>query len=176
MLSSFLWVDWLIVGILGVSAIISLIRGFIKEALSLAFWAVAFVVTLTFHQQMMALLDPAIEKVYLRELVAYASLFVGTLIVGSLITYLISQFVHKTGLGGTDRLLGMVFGAARGVIVVVALLVVLPKLLTDVDKDVWWQESRLIPHFMLLKDWSEQSFGEVSNWVSSLVAEHRQRS
>lgn len=173
MLSDFLWVDWAILGILSVSAIISLIRGFVKEALSLAFWAVAFVVSMTFHSQMMQLLENAIERVYLRELVAYVSLFAGTLLVGTMTTYLLSEFVKKTGLGGTDRLLGMIFGAARGVIVVVALLVIAPKLLTDIDKDSWWQESQLIPHFMLLKDWSEQSFNDVSAWISSLVAEHR---
>ena len=173
MLSDFLWVDWAILGILSVSAIISLIRGFVKEALSLAFWAVAFVVSMTFHSQMMQLLEGAIERVYLRELVAYISLFAGTLLVGTMTTYLLSEFVKKTGLGGTDRLLGMIFGAARGVIVVVALLVIAPKLLTDIDQDGWWQESQLIPHFMLLKDWSEQSFNEVSAWISSLVAEHR---
>ncbi len=173
MLSDFLWVDWAILGILSVSAIISLIRGFVKEALSLAFWAVAFVVSMTFHSQMMQLLESAIERVYLRELVAYISLFAGTLLVGAMTTYLLSEFVKKTGLGGTDRLLGMIFGAARGVIVVVALLVIAPKLLTDIDQDAWWQESQLIPHFMLLKDWSEQSFSEVSAWISSLVAEHR---
>ncbi|WP_372778652.1 CvpA family protein [Litorivivens sp.] len=173
MLSDFLWVDWAILGILSVSAIISLIRGFVKEALSLAFWAVAFVVSMTFHSQMMQLLEGAIERVYLRELVAYISLFAGTLLVGAMTTYLLSEFVKKTGLGGTDRLLGMIFGAARGVIVVVALLVIAPKLLTDIDQDAWWQESQLIPHFMLLKDWSEQSFSEVSAWISSLVAEHR---
>ncbi|WP_343067471.1 CvpA family protein [Litorivivens lipolytica] len=165
--------DWAILGILSVSAIISLIRGFVKEALSLAFWAVAFVVSMTFHSQMMQLLENAIERVYLRELVAYVSLFAGTLLVGAMTTYLLSEFVKKTGLGGTDRLLGMIFGAARGVIVVVALLVIAPKLLTDIDQDSWWRESQLIPHFMLLKDWSEQSFNDVSAWISSLVAEHR---
>lgn len=175
MLSNFVWVDWAIIGILIASALISLIRGFIKEALSLAFWAVAFVVALTFHQQMLALLEPAISKLYVRELVAYVTLFAGTLIIGAIITYLLSEFVRKTGLGGTDRLLGMIFGVARGVIIVVALLIVAPKLLTEVDQDPWWQESRLIPHFMLLKDWSEQSFGDVSAWVSGLVADHRRQ-
>lgn len=175
MLSNFLWVDWAILGILVASALISLIRGFIKEALSLAFWAVAFVVALTFHQQMLALLEPAIAKLYVRELVAYVTLFAGTLIIGAIITYLLSEFVKKTGLDGTDRLLGMIFGVARGVIIVVALLIVAPKLLTEVDQDPWWRESRLIPHFMLLKDWSEESFGDVSAWVSGLVADHRQQ-
>ncbi len=173
MLSNFLWVDWAILGVLAISALISLIRGFVKEALSLAFWAVAFVVSMTFHRQMMLLLEPAIEKVYIRELVAYISLFAGTLIVGTMTTYLLSELVKKTGLGGTDRLLGMIFGAARGVIIVVALLVIAPKLLTDIDQDAWWQESQLIPHFMLLRDWSEQSFNDVSTWISTLVADHR---
>lgn len=173
MISSFNWADWAILAILGMSALISLIRGFVKEALSLTSWAVAFVVTMTFHANMVALLENLIEKEYVREIAAYVVLFAGTLAIGSLIIYLLGELVKRTGLSGTDRLLGMIFGVARGVIVVVALLVILPSMLTGIDKDEWWQESQLIPHFLVMSEWSQQTFGELSEWASTLVAEHR---
>ena len=78
--------------------------------------------------------------------------------------------VKRTGLSGTDRLLGMIFGTARGLIVVLAVLVLLPSLLTGVENDQWWKESQLVPEFLLMKDWSEQSFNDVVNWGSSLLA------
>lgn len=174
MLSSFNWADWIIVGILTMSALISLIRGFVREALSLASWAAAFVVAVAFHDKMFALLETVIEKDYVRDILAYVLLFAGTLIVGSIVTYLLGEIVRRTGLSGTDRLLGMIFGAARGAIVVLVLVIFLPSLLIDIEQDQWWKESQLIPQFMMVRDWSEQTFGEVSDWVSGLVAEHRE--
>jgi membrane protein required for colicin V production len=74
----------------------------------------------------------------------------GVLIVGAIVAYLLSVLVDKTGLTGTDRLLGMVFGAGRGA-VLVALLVFLATL-TPVAEDPWWSQSRLLPKFQLLAD------------------------
>jgi membrane protein required for colicin V production len=96
--------------------------------------------------------------------------FIATLVVGSLLTHIIAVMVKRTGLSGTDRLLGMIFGTARGLIVVLAALILLPSLLTGVENDRWWKESQLIPEFLLMKDWSEQSFNDVVNWGSSLLS------
>jgi membrane protein required for colicin V production len=64
----------------------------------------------------------------------------------------------------------MIFGTTRGLIVVLAALVLLPSLLTGIENDQWWKESQLIPEFLLMKDWSEQSFNDVVNWVSTLMS------
>ena len=162
MLSTFNWADWAILGIVTASALISLIRGFVKEALSLLTWAIAFFVAVAFHPQAVALLEPLIDKIYMREILAYILVFITTLVVGSLVTHIIAVMVKRTGLSGTDRLLGMIFGTARGLI--------LPSLLTGVENDQWWKESQLVPEFLLMKDWSEQSFNDVVNWGSSLLA------
>jgi membrane protein required for colicin V production len=74
----------------------------------------------------------------------------GVLILGAFIGWILSVLVDKTGLTGTDRLLGMVFGTARGA-VVVALLVFLASL-TPVVQDPWWAQSELLPKFQLLAD------------------------
>jgi membrane protein required for colicin V production len=169
-LSMFSLADWAVLAVISVSALISLIRGFVKEALSLLTWAVAFFITVAFHQQAVALLEPLIDKVYLREILAYILVFITVLVIGSLITHVIAVMVKRTGLSGTDRLLGMIFGTARGLIVVLAALVLLPSLLTGVENDQWWRESQLIPEFLLMKDWSEQSFNDVVSWGSSLLS------
>ena len=170
MLSTFNWADWAILAVISASALISLIRGFVKEALSLLSWAVAFFMAVAFHPQAVALLEPLIDKIYLREILAYVLVFITTLVLGSLVTHIIAVMAKRTGLSGTDRLLGMIFGTARGLIVVLAVLVLLPSMLAGVENDQWWKESQLIPEFLLMKDWSEQSFNDVVNWGSSLLS------
>ena len=76
-----------------------------------------------------------------------------TLLLGGLINYLIGQLVIVIGLSGTDRFLGMVFGAARGALLVVVAVGLLS--LAPVEADTWWRESVVIPHFLLVADWSK---------------------
>jgi membrane protein required for colicin V production len=171
-LTSFNWADWAIVAIVAVSALISLVRGFVREALSLASWAAAFFVAVAFHQQMVGILTSLVEKPYLREILAYVLLFAGTLVAGSLLTYLVAMMVKRTGLSGTDRLLGMMFGTARGLIVVLTLIVLLPSMLAGIEQDLWWQDSRLIPEFTMMRGWSEQTFNDLVSWGSSFFSSH----
>jgi membrane protein required for colicin V production len=163
------WADWTIVAIVGVSALLSLWRGFIKEAMSLAIWVAAFIVSMLFSESLAYVLTDAIATPSLRRMIAMVLLFVGTLMVGGLLNFLIGQLVKMSGLTGTDRLLGMVFGIARGVIVVVAILMFLPPLL-HVDRDPWWQSSVLIPHFQVLEGWSKQTGSDVVGWIRSFIS------
>ncbi len=162
------WADWTIVAILAVSSLISLKRGFVREALSLANWVLAFIVAMTFRDPLAAVLVDTVQTPSIRDMVAFGLLFAATLVVGAMVNYLIGELVKITGLSGTDRLFGMVFGLARGVIVVVAALLLVPALV-PIDKDLWWQESVLIPHFLLLEDWSRKTAAELSNWVLALI-------
>jgi membrane protein required for colicin V production len=137
------WVDFFIVALVIISALISLMRGFVKEALSLATWIMAFWVSLTFVDALDALLANRIETPSVRMLVAFFSLFIVTLIIGAMINHFVGLAVKKTGLGGTDRMIGVLFGVARGVLVVAAL--VLLGILTEVNQDPWWENSTFIP-------------------------------
>lgn len=150
------WADWTIVGIVAVSCLIGLKRGFVKEALSLACWVAAFLVAVTFRGALSALLVEAISTPSVREIAAFAILFIATLIVGALVNYLIGELVRITGLSGTDRLFGMVFGAARGAIVVMAILMFVPAVV-PIDQDPWWQQSNLIPSFLTMEGWARQA-------------------
>ena len=146
------WADWAIVAILGLSILISLVRGFVREALSLVIWALAFIGATVFHQELAPLLSNLIETPSLRALSAWIALFFGILMLGSLVSFLLGQLVESTGLTGTDRLLGSVFGALRGFILVMAILIILPGIL-PVTQDSWWQQSLLIPYFLACEEW-----------------------
>lgn len=147
------WIDWAIIAIIAVSALISLARGFVKEALSLLTWVVAGLVAWLFGGALAGHLAPFIETPSIRVIVACSILFILTLLLGGLINYLIGQLVRVTGLSGTDRFLGMIFGAARGALLIVVAVGLLS--LAPVEGDVWWRQSELIPHFLLVADWSK---------------------
>ena len=104
------WVDWVIVAIVGISSLISLKRGFFKEALSLVSWGLAIFIATTFRPQMSLMLHDAIATKALREIAAFIALFLATLLVGGLVNFLIGQVLRATGLKTADRLLGMAFG------------------------------------------------------------------
>jgi membrane protein required for colicin V production len=146
------WVDLTILGVIAISALVSLIRGFVREALSLVSWVVAFFVASRFYKDVSPLLEGHLQDPFLRDGAAILLLFVLTLIVGSLINYLIGILVDKSGLTGTDRVLGMVFGGLRGVLVVAAILFVLDSF-TGLNSSAGWQQSILIPEFKVVIAW-----------------------
>jgi len=145
------WVDYLIIGIIVLSSGISIVRGFIKEVLSLASWALAFWVAVMFYPHVATLLSDYIATLSIRKFTAFMSLFLVTLVLGALVNHLISQLVEKTGLTGTDRTLGIIFGLARGV-AIVTLLVLLAGA-TPMPKDPWWQNALLLEHFENMAIW-----------------------
>jgi len=140
-----IWIDYVIFAVIGLSAIIGLFRGFVREALSLVAWGAAIWVALTFAPLAASYLEPYIETPSLRHIAAFAGLFLTTLIAGAIVNYLVSLLVRKSGIGGTDRFLGLFFGVARGVLVV-AILVLLAGL-TPLPEDPWWKESQVMPTF-----------------------------
>lgn len=160
------WADWVIVAVIVISALLSLRRGFVKEALSLVTWVAAFIVARVFTDNMSVLLADYIDTPSARVIAAFAILFVLTLIVGALINRLISMIVEATGLSSTDRLLGMVFGVARGGLLVVVLVALLG--MTSIKQDRWWQESELIPHFALMEGWTRSIASDASDAIMSI--------
>jgi len=145
------WFDYAILALVALSALISLARGFVREAFSLAVWLLAFWVSWSFFRELAGHLAPWIHTPSVRLAVAFGLLMLVSLALGGLVNYLVVQLVERTGLSGTDRLIGMVFGVARGVLLV-SVLVLLAGL-TPLPQDPWWQESRLVPYFEELAVW-----------------------
>lgn len=145
------WVDYTITGLMLISALVGLLRGFIKEAFALATWVVAIWVGTQYSHDVSLLLPPSISLPSARMALGFAAVFAVTLILGSLISVLLSHLVQKTGLSGTDRLVGLGFGIIRGS-VLVAILVMLAGL-TPLPADPWWKQSQLIPPFQSLAVW-----------------------
>jgi membrane protein required for colicin V production len=148
------YADYIIFASVAISVLVGAIRGFIKEAFSLAVWAAAFLVAFQYSGALAQLLESHIELPSVRTSLAFAGLFLGVLLVGGLLTFLVGKLVEKTGLSGTDRLLGGVFGGVRGLILVLALILVAG--LTPIPRDAWWQQSRTIQSLVPLATWSAQ--------------------
>ena len=167
---AFTWVDWAIIALIAISSLISLRRGFFQEALSLLTWIIAGVVAWMFGGALAQHLTGFIETPSMRVIAACSILFVVTLLVGALINFLIGELIRVTGLSGTDRFLGMVFGAARGALLVVVLVGLVS--LAPVQQDQWWQRSTLLPHFLMVADWSKNLILSLtSQWLASGITD-----
>ncbi len=140
-----IWIDWVILLVILLSAVISVVRGFFKEAISLTGWIIAIWLGLAFSGDIAALLTNLISVPSIRIVMAFSMVLVVVLMLTALINHLATLMLKKSGLTGTDRVLGVVFGVARGAIIV-AILVLLAGL-TALPKDPWWRESTLVPHF-----------------------------
>ena len=149
-------IDWAILITVLISTLFSIKRGFVKEALSLLTWIVALIVGRLFSTPLASLLVDYIETPGLRLTSAFVMLFVATLVVGAMVNHLLGELIRLTGLSGTDRLFGMVFGLARGLIVVVVAVAIIR--LTPLAEDYWWQESRLIPELLELEQKTREVF------------------
>ena len=146
-----IWIDYAIIGLISISLIIGLFRGLIREAFALVTWGVAFWVGLTFSAPFSALLENAIADPGARIAAAFIALFLLTIILGAIINKLLSVLIDKTGLTGTDRVAGLVFGIVRGVLLIVILVMLAG--LTPLPESLWWKESQLLPHFQSLAVW-----------------------
>lgn len=146
-----IWIDYAILGLIGLSAFIGLFRGFVREAFSLLTWLVACGVALHFSRDFSVYLDTLVSLPSARIALSFAILFFTALILGGLVNYLLTELVEKTGLTGTDRFLGLLFGIGRGM-VVVAVLIMLAGL-TPLPEDPWWREASLIQPFESLAIW-----------------------
>lgn len=137
--------DIVILIIVIVSALIGLVRGLFKEVLSLASWFAAFILALYFASTLEVYLSQELGDGSIRLVIAFVLIFIATLIVGSLVQWLVAKVVEVSGLSGTDRFLGFLFGSARGLLVCIIALIAMRPFAENSD---WWQTSVITPELL----------------------------
>ena len=155
--------DIVILGVVLLSALIGLVRGLLKEVLSLATWTAAIGLALYFAPEASVYLAGVISDEVIRLVAAFAGIFLGALIVGGLVQWLIGALVKGTGLTGTDRFLGFVFGSARGVLVCLVGLIAIRSFAQSAD---WWQASLLVPELLAFEHVLHDGLGKSTEWLS----------
>jgi len=161
------WVDVLIIVVVLVSALVGGFRGLLKEALTLVSWITALWVAWQFHPYLALHLSPWIDEPSLRVLAAVVTLFVLSLVLFTALSYLLTKLVDQVGLGGLNRSLGALFGLMRGVVAI--LLLTMLATLTPIIHEQWWQNSLLLPYFLVLAEWARQWLpsGITQGWVTT---------
>ena len=136
-------IDYLIIVIIIISMMVGFFRGFFPELVSIATWILADFAAWHFNGLVEPYLQGKLGSVVAELWASRLIIFLVTLILGGLVGQLISLIIDKTGLSGTDRMLGLVFGFVRGA-VIIGVLVIVGQLL-GFTKEPWWGESALIP-------------------------------
>ncbi len=135
--------DYLVIFILVASIVISTLRGLVKEILSLVSWIVAFVVANMFSAQLAPMLPEAVPGDAMRLIVAFIALFIGVRLLMALLMMAVDAIIKASGLSLADRGLGGLFGLARGIVIVLAAVIVAG--MTALPKEDFWKDAMLSP-------------------------------
>ncbi len=131
--------DYAVLAIIGLSVILSMMRGLVKEVLSILGWVAAFYVGRTYTGELLPMMPVGIPTDSLRILAAFLVLFLATLLLSTLLAIAISAVFKKIGLGWLDRLLGAMFGVFKGLLIVCVLVFLAG--LTELPKDARWKNA-----------------------------------
>jgi membrane protein required for colicin V production len=151
--------DIAVVAVIMLSALLGWWRGFMYELFSLIAWGVAYVVAVTFSEQLVHYVPVAVGSANIRAATAFAAVFIVTLIVGSISAWLLTKLAKFAGLTGMDGKFGAMFGVLRGVILVLALVWLGG--LTNLPQEPWWKNA-----------WSSHPLQEAAFHAKSYVPEN----
>lgn len=154
--------DLVILGTSIVSMLIGAVRGFVREALSLAVWLAAFLGANLAAREAGALFAEWISDESLQVPVGFAAVFVVTLALGNLAMNLLGMLIDATGLTGLDRTLGTLFGAARAAVLGVVAVAFAEPLLGETS---WWQASRFVPYLVEAQVETFDAFDRIADVV-----------
>lgn len=155
--------DYAVLIIIGFSVVVSVMRGFAREALALAGWVIAFLAASALSGIVAEWFAPLIKDGSVRVLTAFVAVFIVTLILASVFAMAVSRMLKRAGLGLEDRLLGGFFGFARGMLIV--LIIVLLSGLTALPRQPAWSEAMLSPPLEALA-------GALKPWLPTAVSRY----
>jgi membrane protein required for colicin V production len=139
------YLDLAVLGIVLVSALLSMMRGFTREVLAIASWAAAAAAAYYFYPVVVPYLTPYIHKEVIAQAVAAAIVFFATLIIVSLFTVRLSDAILDSKIGPLDRSLGFVFGVARGFLLAVVAFAIFNWLVSEKQQPEWVKNARTRP-------------------------------
>ena len=151
------WFDAAILTITGLSCAFGLYRGLIKEVLSLLSWIAALLIAKGYSEPLSEMLASLIDGNGVRYAIAFAMIFIVVMMLGTFLNFLMSKILTVTGLKFADRLLGGIFGIARGALIVLVALFFSRIFMSNGEE---WQQSIIIPHGLIAVEWSQ-------NFISS---------
>jgi membrane protein required for colicin V production len=134
------WFDYALFAIVGLSVLLAVFRGVVREIAALAGWVAALILSGLFAQQLAQWLPAALSPM-LRAVIAYLVIFLGVLLLSGLAGMLLAQLFRAAGLGFTDRAVGALFGLVRGVLIV--FVTVMLAGLTSLPREPFWREAAL---------------------------------
>lgn len=154
--------DLIVIGIVGLSTIIAFLRGFVRVVMSLVALVAAILAAIHLSPSVANMLPVLSDNPVTRYLAAFALIFIVVVLVGGLLGWLLSRAIRAIGLGFVDRLLGAIFGVARGVLIVV--IGVLLAGLTTLPRQDWWQNAflaaPLVTAALSLRPWLPQAMAQ----------------
>jgi len=155
--------DYAVLAIVGLSIIVSMSRGAIKEMLSIVGWVAGFYVAKLYSPLLAVMLPEAIPTEALKTLIAFVILLIAVLFINGLVSTLISRGMRKIGMGWLNRFFGMVFGFAKGLLIVC--VVVFLAGLTSLPKEKMWVEAVLSPPLEVLVE-------AMMPWLPESITKH----
>ena len=163
---TFSYFDYVVLGIITLSGLIAFFRGFIQESLSLLIWVIAFAASMFLD----VYLDPYflnyIESPEIRRIFIIVLVFVGIIFFGGLLIKLLRSLVHWSGMGGLDRLLGVLFGFIRGMLLIVVIYLVLP---SDLKQSTFITDSKSSEYLKKYAPMAEKFFKSMISDKNSVM-------
>ena len=143
-------VDYIILAIIVISAVMGLVRGLLREAIAVITWFLAIVLAWIFAPSIESLLGGVLVGSPMRIWVARTIIFVGVLLLGGAVSVILGHYVRVSMFAGMDKFLGFVFGIIRGVVIVGAFTIAVQAM--RMDEDPRWKNSRLLPYAIGVAD------------------------
>ncbi|GAB3249420.1 CvpA family protein [Chitinimonas naiadis] len=147
--------DYAVLVIVGLSVLLAVLRGGLSEILSLAAWVLGFWLAQRYASDLGAMLPADVPTTELRLIAGFVGILLGVWFISAIVRITVAQFVKATGLAPLDRLIGALFGFARGILIVLALVIVAG--MTSLPRQVVWRDAMFSPPFeamaIALKPW-----------------------
>lgn len=162
-------VDLIFAAIMLVSVLVGVLRGFVKEVLSILSWIVAIWLAINFCAPVGEWIAQYISIPHqkFREWAGFAAIFIGTLFAFAFITYLVTKLLVRGPIKGLDRVLGVLTGAVRALAIIIVFLIVARGF--NMQTQDWWMQSQIIPKMMPLVDFTERMLPDA--WQGDAIKE-----